>query len=476
MSPDQTGTSVPPHGPELSTKPEERVDVCIVGAGVSGLRAAQRLTGRGLAVRVLEARDRVGGRTMGGDLCGAAVDLGGQWVGPGQTRVLALCDELGLDIYPQYAEGRRLMEIGGRVRGYTGTVPRMSLLGLVDAGLAMRSLNRAASAVDPAAPWNAAHAADWDRITMDQWMRRHLHTRGGRSLMTIIARAIYTCEPHEISMLCVLGSIAGAGSIEIQAEVHDNGAQHSRIRGGAFQIARRLADRLPPGVLTLNAPVHAVEQSETGVVVRHAGGALTAERLIVALPPAQAAGIHFQPALPPARLQLQTRMPMGSVIKALVAYERPFWRDRGWSGEAIGEQGPFGPVADATPPGSPHGFLVGFFTGAHGRAFSGAPEAARRGAAVQTLRRYFGDEAAAPIGYVDKDWIADPWSQGGYAGFAAPGTLTACGHALRVPCGRVHWAGSETATRWIGYIDGAVAAGERVAEEVAELLPPMPRE
>ncbi|PWR24746.1 flavin monoamine oxidase family protein [Zavarzinia aquatilis] len=476
MSPDQTGAKAPLHGPELSTKPGDRVDVCVIGAGVSGLRAAQRLTERGLAVHVLEARDRVGGRTMGGLLCGEAVDLGGQWVGPGQTRVLALCDELGLDTYPQYAEGRRLMEIDGRVRGYTGTVPRMSLLGLADAGLAMRSLNRAARSIDPAAPWDAPDAAIWDRITMDQWMRRHLHTRGARSLMKIIARAIYTCEPHEISMLCVLGSIAGAGSIEIQAEVHGEGAQHSRIRGGAFQIAARLADRLAPGALTLNAPVHAVEQSETGVLVRHAGGALTADRLIVALPPALAAGIHFQPALPPARLQLQARMPMGSVIKALVAYERPFWRDRGWSGEAIGEQGPFGPVADATPPGSPHGFLVGFFVGEHGRAFAGLPETARRDAAVRSLCRYFGDEAAMPIGYVDKNWIADPWSQGGYAGFTAPGTLTACGRALRVPRGRIHWAGAETATRWIGYIDGAVAAGERAAEEVAELLPPVPRE
>jgi monoamine oxidase len=225
----------------------ERVDACVIGAGVAGLRAAQRLSERGLRVRVLEARDRVGGRTEGGVLCGQPVDVGGQWIGPTQTRALALCQELGLELYPQFADGDRLMELGGRLSRYRGTVPRMSLLGLLDAGQAMARANRAARRIDPAAPWAAAEAARWDRMTVEQWLQDSMYTRGGRDLMKILTRAILTCEPHEASLLCFLNYVSAADKIETLAEVHGDGAQKFKVSGGAFQIAQRIAARLPAG-------------------------------------------------------------------------------------------------------------------------------------------------------------------------------------------------------------------------------------
>ncbi|CAB3752948.1 hypothetical protein GQ57_20405 [Burkholderia sp. MSh2] len=446
----------------------ERVDVCIIGAGLAGLRAAQLLGERGHSVCLLEARDRVGGRTHGGTLCGKPVDLGGQWLGAGQTRAVALCRELDLELYEQYVEGRRVLDIGGKVRSYTGSIPPMSIMGLLDADRAMRRVNRNAKTIDPQAPWKAADAARWDRMTLDQWMEQSMFTRSGRSLMKIMTRALCTSEPHEVSFLGLLNFVAAGGTIQTLVEMRGDGAQRFKVHGGAFQLAERLADALLPGVLKLNAPVHAVEQSETGVTIRHAQGDVRASRLIVAIPPLLAARIDFTTPLPAMRMQLHARMPMGSVIKALIAYERPFWRERGWSGEAVSDVAPFGPVADATPPGSEQGFLVGFFAAGAGREHAPATSDERRQVAVRTLQRFFGPAALSPVGYVDKDWISDPWSQGGYVGVMAPGTLTAQGPALREPCGRIHWAGTESATRWAGYMEGAIESGERAVTEVVE--------
>ena len=443
-------------------------DVIVVGAGFSGLTAALALWDSGKSVIVLEARDRVGGRSMAGELNGYSIDLGGQWVGPHHDRLKALADRYGVGTRPQYAQGRKIVDYRGKVSSYAGLVPSLPVVGLVEAQLMINRIDRMARRIPLDAPWDAADAAALDFETVESWKRRTVRTSAARAVLDMATRAIFTAEPADLSMLWFLFYCQAGGSFTALASV-ENGAQERVFEGGAYQIAARIADALAERV-RLASPVTAIRQDGRGVTISCATGMLSARHAIVAVPPTLAGRIRYEPPLPSARDALFQRMAMGSVIKAYVAYPTAFWRKKGLSGEAISDASPFSPVFDASPSDGSFGALVGFFDGEAARVWTDRSREDRRDAVLGCLARYFGDEALTPLDYVEQDWIAENWTRGCYAAFAGPGTLTAYGPATRAACGHIHWAGTETAALSCGYLDGAVRSGERAAQEVAALL------
>jgi monoamine oxidase len=439
-------------------------DAAIVGAGISGLCAAARLARRGASVVVLEARGRVGGRTLSHPLGHEMVDLGAQWIGPGQPRVNRLVRELGIATFPQFNSGRKILHVNGRVSTYRHTVPSLPLLSLAELQLAIMRIERMARCAPAVAPQRAERAADWDAMTVAAWEERALRRSDARAVFDGAVRAILAAEPRELSLLFFLAYLHSGGGLMALAEVR-GGAQQDRLHGGAQQIALRLAERLGERVVP-DAPVRAIAQDGGGVVVRSERGAVRARRAIVAIPPALAAEIHFEPALPADRADLHHRMPMGAAIKCVFGYERPFWREAGFSGEVLCDEGPARLVFDDSPADASSGALVAFLLGDTARAWSGRTPGERALALRDQLARYFGPEAARPTGYVEGNWPAEAWSRGCYAGIMPPGVLTSVGRALRAPAGRIHWAGSETAVEGMGYMEGAIEAGERAADEV----------
>lgn len=439
---------------------ESAVDVAVVGAGLAGLVAARDLRARGWEVTVLEARDRVGGRTwtVPGQ-GGALLDHGAQFVGPSQQRILALADDVGVPTHLCYGVGERYVSINGQAD--------VDLTAVADA---VEALERMARQVPLDAPGTAEHAWQWDAETFQTWLLRTVPGTVERATLRAITRAVFAAEADELSLLHVLTYLHSAGSMAALTQM-DGGAQERRFVGGAQLIALRLAESLGSGGVRLRSPVRGIYQSRDQVRIEiENGDTVRARRVVVAVPIPLAGSIRFAPALPGRRAQLHQRMSPGMTIKLHCVYPTPFWRDAGHSGRMFADRGYVSVTFDSSGPDGTPGVLTGFVEGDAARSFAGLPADRRRAVVGEELTGVFGPRAASPLDYTECNWLDEEWTRGCYGANFGTGGWTRYGAALREPVGRIHWAGAETSTVWMNYMDGAVRSGERVAGEVAAAL------
>lgn len=438
-------------------------DVVIIGAGLAGLNAARHLVRAGVRVQVVEARDRVGGRTWSAPLYqGSVFDLGGQWVGPAQTRVLTLADELGIQRSPTPVAGTRVMELWGKRRTYTGDIPPAGIVGLVRMQLAIWMMESQRRKIPLDAPWDGPGALEFDQCTVDSWARRH--GRDVHGLVQILTRSVWSAEPQELSLLYFLHYIHAAGGFDPVSKV-ENGAQMWRLVGGAQGLSKGLAAAVGP-VISYNSPVRQVVQDSHGVRVVTPTGEFSGRFLVCAIPPALAWQIDWQPALPTRREQLTQRCPMGYTIKCLALYQSPFWKEKRLSGEGYSNTGPVTFTYDNTSYDGKQPALVAFVVGNHARRLGDLPPQHRKSEILSAIARLLGPESLEPEFYHEQNWNMERWSGGCPVGISIPGMLSSVGPSLREIAGRIHFAGTETATQHVGYMDGALQSGERVAGEI----------
>ena len=462
-----TGAIAAGIGPAEAAPRRQRADVCIVGAGFAGLAAAYRLKQAGLSVVVLEARKRVGGRSWSVKMKdGTFVDFGGQWVGATQERFYALINEMGGETYPSPGVGLTTLQ-----RGILDTGAYHRIKDDTDANFpggdlyakAKKAVNDLAMTVDRTAPWTHADAARLNSTTFAEWLRQNVENDGVRKLIATEVGSVPSASPEEISMLHLGWLIRACDDLNALF----GPAQADRVVGGTQTVARGVAEKLGSAI-KLGQPVRKIEWSERGAVVRTDTLSVAARHVIVAIPPNLAGAIEYEPSLPVNRVQVTQRWPQGLVIKVAMVYRRPFWRDDGLAGTSYDHVSIMGETADSSNPEgvSKAGVLTGFVYCDNARKASMMTAQARKALLLGEIAQRFGPKALEPEHYHESNWSTDTWTRGCFTGFLTPGATTLFGSAVRDPVGPIRWAGTETATHWPSFIDGAIRSGEREADAI----------
>jgi monoamine oxidase len=420
-----------------------KVDVAVVGAGLSGMTAARRLRAAGRSVVVLEARNRHGGRVLNASIAsGEITELGAEFRGPGQPHLDALIKAAGAKTFPTFDTGEPTAHIGGQVLR-----PGGKLYGLPVPDEAVAEVLVVASLLDELAldvpidaPERAPQAADWDGQTLGSWITDQTEPGVGRAMLLEIGGFALGCASADVSLLNFLSLIHAQGGISRLASIK-GGNEQDRIVGGTQVLTDFLAKQLGDTVV-LDAAVRAIDQTGGRVRLTTDGGAVEAERVIVAIPPTLAGRIAYDPPMSALRDELTSRAPMGYAIKSLSVYPRPFWRDAGQSGSWFSDVGPAKFGFDNSPRDGRLGVLLGFIEGNEGRHWGAQSDRARRAAINAQLVTLFGSQAAHPTKFLEMDWAKQEWTRGGSSWYLPTGVLTECGTTLRPPVGRIHWAGS----------------------------------
>ncbi|MBF4582402.1 FAD-dependent oxidoreductase [Curtobacterium sp. VKM Ac-2865] len=450
-------------------------DVVIIGAGVTGLIAATRLRAAGRTVAVLEARDRVGGRTWTDDVDGVALEIGGQWVSPDQTALLEVLDELGLQTHDRYREGSSVyVDAAGTRTEYTGDIFPLPTATADEIERLVDVVDGFVAQVDPARPWDAPDAKQLDAVTFRDWLHGLSDDRVATDNVELfIAGAMLTKPAHAFSALQALLMAASAGSFANLVDA--DFILDKRVVGGMQQVSERLAEQLGADV-HLNAPVRTLRWSTTeaeDAVVALADGGIEvhARQALVAVPPPLYSRISFDPPLPRRQHQLHQHLSMGFVIKVQAVYDRPFWREAGLSGTAFSPYELVHESYDNTTHGATQGTLVGFVSDEHADEVSALPADERKARILASLVHYYGPEAADPVVYHESDWGTEEWTRGAYAASFDLGGLSRYGADQRAAVGPLRFASSDLAGAGYQHVDGAVRIGREVAAEIAAVLP-----
>lgn len=446
-------------------------DVVIIGAGPAGLTAARRLSQTGKTVAVLEARDRVGGRTWSDTIDGSFLEIGGQWIAPEQTAIQDLAAELGLELFQRHRDGDSVfIDKEGNRHRFTGDFP-VKPETLEEMRKLRAELTRLSLEVDPAAPWEHPRAAEYDEITFDAWLRAQSDDAEARLIIgNFISGAMLTKPKHSFSLLQAIFFGASAGSFENL--VDEDILLDKRVVGGMQSVSIRIAEELGSENVFLDNPVRELHWEDTAEGAPATVTAITdhlrvsARHAILAVPPNLYSRIQYVPALPRIQQIAHQHHSMGLVIKVHASYDRPFWREQGLSGTGFGYYNVVQDIYDNTNHRDERGTLVGFIVEHDAEKVWALPEDERRETILNSLAEYLGDEARNPLAFYLSDFGAEEWTRGAYGTSYDLGGLSRWGATQNQPVGPIFFASSDIQGFGYQHVDGAVRIGQDTAARI----------
>ena len=445
-------------------------DVVVVGAGPSGLTAARDLKKAGLSVAVLEARDRVGGRTWTDTIDGAMLEIGGQWVSPDQTALLGLLDELGLQTYSRYRDGESVyVGADGKRTLYSGETFPVGETTAAEMDKLTALLDSLAAEIGPEEPWAHPKARELDTISFHHWLRQNsTDEEACNNIGLFIAGGMLTKPAHAFSALQAVLMAASAGSFTNLTD--EDFILDKRVVGGMQQVSLLQAAELGDDVV-LGSPVRTInwtEDSSGGYRVTAVSDQATvnARFVIMAVPPNLYTRVSFNPPLPRRQHQMHQHQSLGLVIKVHAVYSRPFWREEGLSGTAFGAGAIVQEVYDNTNHEDPRGTLVGFVSDEKADAMFELSAEDRRRAILESIASFLGEKALDPEVYYESDWGSEEWTRGAYAASYDLGGLHRYGKDQLTPVGPIYWSCSDLAAEGYQHVDGAVRMGQLTAARI----------
>jgi monoamine oxidase len=440
-------------------------DVVIIGAGLSGLTAARRLIEGGKKVLVLEAQDRVGGRTWSQSIGnGSFIDIGGQYIGKGHDSMYKLVSESGLTTFSAGTEGNEMLRIDGKNSLFSGSMPLLEESSLLEK--AFHEIDYQSSMISTEYPWRSDNAIELDQISIGSWIDQTTSNKKVRKLMKLLVEGEICKNVENVSLFQVLSGVKSSGSF-VKGFISEDGALQDRILGGAQGVSLFLYQQIHKFV-RLNCPVTLVTVKKNHIMIGNKGFRVKTKKVIVAVPLPVVKNITFTPELPMEKQILIHSMEMGTVIKCHAVYQNPFWSDSGLSGSSICIDEIIEQSVDNSVPGASYGILTSFICADRAKYLLSVSDIKRKEIILMSYANLFGEKALTPIMYHDYSFSTNPWIGGCYSGFFTNGIYSRYGKHLAEPSGNIHWAGTETSTLFKGYMEGAVLSGERVAKEILQ--------